>query len=152
MIRTIVPLILIILFGFLAFSQDSKPPILKFYEELNLTDEQKEKIESLWFEHQRRQVEIGAKLRKAEIELEELLWEDEPDRSAIERKIDEISRYRAELQKSRIEHRLNVARVLTPEQRKLIKEKLRFRAFRRRMSDFGFRPHPHRRHPGRHRP
>jgi Spy/CpxP family protein refolding chaperone len=95
----------------------------KIVEELKLTDEQKSKLESLSFEFRKSQAELIGKLSKARIELQELLSAERPDKSAIDKKANEIAGYVSELTKLRINHWLSVQQVLTPEQRKILKEK-----------------------------
>lgn len=101
------------------------PP--KLYEELKLTDEQKSKLENLYFEFRKNRAEIAGKLNKARIELQELLSAEKPDKSAVDRKVDEISGYTRELFKNRVNYWYNILQVLTPEQKKILKEKLGYR-------------------------
>ncbi|CUT01279.1 Spy/CpxP family protein refolding chaperone [Candidatus Kryptobacter tengchongensis] len=98
--------------------------ITKLYDELKLTDEQKSKIQNLFFEFRKNQADIIGKLNKARIELQELLYAEKPDKSAIDKKTDEISAYMKELTKNRVNHWMNIQQVLTPEQRKILKDKL----------------------------
>ncbi|MFN3134098.1 MAG: Spy/CpxP family protein refolding chaperone [Candidatus Kryptonium sp.] len=98
--------------------------ITRLYDELKLTDEQKSKLQNLFFEFRKTQADIAGKLNKAKIELQELLSVEKIDKSAIDKKLSEISRYRDELSKNKVNHWLNVQQVLTPEQRKILREKL----------------------------
>lgn len=107
--------------------------ITKFYEELKLTDEQKSKLQNIFFEFRKNQAEIAGKLNKARIELQELLYAEKLDRSAIDKKMDEISRYMKELTQNRVNYWINIQQILTPEQRKILKEKLGY-------GKFGFGP------------
>lgn len=92
--------------------------ITRFYDELKLTDEQKSKLQNLFFDFRKTQADIAGKLNKARIELQELLSAEKIDKSAIDKKVNEISDYTKELSKNRVNHWLNVQQVLTPEQRK----------------------------------
>ncbi len=97
--------------------------ITRLYDELKLTDEQKAKLQNLFFEFRKNQADIAGKLNKARIELQELLAAEKPDKSAIDRKLDEISGYMKELSKNRVERWLNIQQILTPEQRKILRER-----------------------------
>lgn len=107
--------------------------ITKLYEDLKLTDEQKSKLQNLFFEFRKNQAEIAGKLNKARIELQELLYAEKLDRSAIDKKIDEISGYMKELSKNRANYWINIQQILTPEQRKILKERFGY-------GKFGFGP------------
>ncbi len=99
----------------------------RLYEELKLTDDQKEKLENLFFDFRKNQADIVGKLNKARIELQELLSAEKLDKSAIDRKVDEISGYTRELLNNRVNYWFNVQQILTPEQRKILKEKFGYR-------------------------
>ena len=92
--------------------------IPRLYDELKLTDEQKSKLQNLFFEFRKTQADIAGKLNKARIELQELLSAEKLDKAAIDKKIDEISNYQKELTKNRANHWINIQQVLTPEQRR----------------------------------
>ncbi len=101
--------------------------IARLYEELKLTDEQKSKLQNLSFEFRKKQADIAGKLNKARIELQELLSAEKTDKTAIDKKLDEISGYMKEMMKNRAEHWLSIQQILTPEQRKILNERLYFR-------------------------
>lgn len=95
----------------------------RLYEELKLTDDQRAKLEKLFFEFRKNQADIAGKLNKARIELQELLSAEKPDKSAIDKKVNEVSDYMKELFKNRTNYWLDVQQILTPEQRKILKDK-----------------------------
>lgn len=108
--------------------------ITRLYDELKLTDEQKTKLQNLFFEFRKTQADIAGKLNKARIELRELLSAEKIDKSAIDKKVNEISDYVRELSKNKVNHWLNVQQVLTPEQRKILRERIGY-------LDLGLRPY-----------
>lgn len=110
----------------------------RLYDDLKLTDEQKTKLQNLFFEFRKNQVDIAGKLSKARIELQQLLSAEKPDKSAIDKKIDEISGYMKEMTKNRVNHWMNVQQILTPEQRKILNERFGLWGFGRGFRD-GFR-------------
>jgi Spy/CpxP family protein refolding chaperone len=85
--------------------------------ELNLSDDQKERIASVREEHQRERIQSQADLRLARLEFRKLTRAENPDQDAIEDQIDRMASIRAEMMKSRVGQRLEVREILTPEQR-----------------------------------
>lgn len=101
-------------------------------EELGLTDEQVSSLRTLAFDGAKSGLRTRSELMLKRLELEELLQAEEPDSAAIDQKLRELADARYTHMKQRIEHRLAVRRLLTPEQRqKLRKMRLRRRHRRR---------------------
>lgn len=90
----------------------------KKHEKLNLTEEQKEKIQDLKLKLQKELLPIQAELRNAEAELKTMLLEKQPDLRAVNKKIDQISKLQADIKKLKIRHQFDVRNLLTPEQQK----------------------------------
>ncbi|HEY4613307.1 MAG TPA: periplasmic heavy metal sensor, partial [Bacteroidota bacterium] len=65
-------------------------------QRLNLSDDQQNQIGKLRTEFQKQQVAQRSKLQTAQIELRELMRGDTPDKSAIEKKINELSQFQAQ--------------------------------------------------------
>ena len=91
--------------------------------ELDLTKEQRDKIADLRDRQQRRAIDLRAQIQTAQLDMRKLMRADKPEKAAIEKQVDKLSRLRADLQKSQIGTMLEVRDVLTPEQR----EKMRGR-------------------------
>ncbi|MCI0705935.1 MAG: Spy/CpxP family protein refolding chaperone [Ignavibacteriae bacterium] len=131
------------LIGATAFSQEGQmrrgePRRMEMEKRLNLSDDQRDQIQQLRTEFQKQQITQRGKIQLARIELRELLRADKPDKSAIEKKIQETSQLQAQQQIARVNHMLTVRNVLTPEQQKIMREEMRGRfhdGFRQR------RPH-----------
>ncbi|MGC8896905.1 MAG: Spy/CpxP family protein refolding chaperone [Bacteroidota bacterium] len=111
--------------GMRAGKMPQKAAVADVIKKLNLTDEQKKEIEKLRFDFQKQQVAQQAKIHTAQIELRELLSEDNPDRAAIQKKVDEIARLRVQSAMDRFDHWQAVKKILTPEQQKIWREELR---------------------------
>ena len=94
-----------------------------FRDMLNLNDETAAKIEKMRDEHQKRQIALRAKLSAARIDFRSLMRSDAPDEKLAMAKQKEMSAIRAEMREARLAHKLAVGKLLTPEQRKLIKER-----------------------------
>jgi Spy/CpxP family protein refolding chaperone len=91
-------------------------------EKLNLSDRQKEQMKSLHEDQQRRMIPIHAGLQEARLDLQKLMRADAPSRSQIDATIDRMAKLRADAQKARVATMLEAHTVLTPEQRKQMKE------------------------------
>ena len=112
-------------------------------EQLGLTEEQTERLRALRSNAAKSSVRTRAELTIKQMELQELLQAEEPDRALIEKKVRELSDARYAAQMQRIDHRLAFRSVLTPDQREKIRS-LR-RQFRQRRGGRGFEPGPRRR-------
>ncbi len=114
----VVPAVLVFLFVLSApavFGQPERRPATRG-DWLNLTPEQKTKLEEL---RQARQEEMRGtfeQMRKLRLELRDLMKDPEANEKKIESLIDELSRLRANQMKSGFEHRLAMRKILTPEQ------------------------------------
>jgi len=91
---------------------------------LNLTDAQKEQIEKLRTEHQRKNIEVQSKIRLARLDMRELTRAENPDRTAIEKKTRAVHDLDLQMKMNRIDHMFAVRAVLTPEQRKQWKDEM----------------------------
>lgn len=96
-------------------------------ERLKLSDDQHNQIEKLRTEFQKQQIGQRAKVQTARVELRQLMRADNPDKAAIEKKINEVSQLGAQLQVTRVNRLLAVRKILTPEQQKMIREGVRER-------------------------
>ena len=90
-------------------------------EKLGLTPEQVGQLRGLFFEGARAGIRQRAELQVRRLELEELLQAEEPDRGAIEAKLGELSGAWHGLMAQRVEQRLALREILTPEQRQQIR-------------------------------
>jgi Spy/CpxP family protein refolding chaperone len=92
---------------------------------LNLNDQQKKQVEQLRFDMQKQLIGVRGKLETARLELRELLSADNPDKAAIEKKMNEIAQIRVQKESVRLDHWFQVSKLLTPEQQKVWKEVLK---------------------------
>ena len=112
-----------------AFSQNTQRPNFgprhaRIVEQLKLSDSQKKDFENINSDFAKKRVEQQAKVKVAGIELHSLLQADNPDRSAIEKKINEISDLQAQNKMLRVDHWFAVNKMLTPDQQRIWKEVL----------------------------
>jgi len=94
----------------------------RILQRLNLTAEQKSRVQQLDFQRQKAEIQNRADLETRQIELRQLLSADKPDRAAIERKVAEIGNAMAAQMKTQTLSQLDLMDVLTPEQRAKARE------------------------------
>lgn len=85
---------------------------------LKLTDAQRKALDDTYQQHKETLVDLRGTLEKAEIELEPMMKEDQPNESQILAQIDKVAQARAELEKANARFLLDMRSKLTPEQRK----------------------------------
>jgi Spy/CpxP family protein refolding chaperone len=93
----------------------------KVFEKLELTDAQKKQLSEIRTAMQKNAVQLACKVSIARIDLRELLTSDEPDRGAIEKKLNDIGQLQTNKKLLRINHFLDMRKVLTPQQFKILK-------------------------------
>jgi Spy/CpxP family protein refolding chaperone len=91
------------------------------FEELGLTDQQKEQIRQALLDAHKKNIDVEAKQKLGRLELHELMSADTPDQSKINAKITELSKLNETRMRNRIESHLAIQKVLTPEQRTKMK-------------------------------
>lgn len=96
--------------------------IMRHADELELTDAQIDKIEAMQTEFAKERIDLNAELKKAQIDLRELMRADNPDEMAVSSAIDKTTRLKADLAKMRFRHHQQVKGVLTAEQLDKLKE------------------------------
>jgi len=92
------------------------------FARLDLTDAQREKLADLHERQQRKAVQARADMQLARMDLRKLMRAESPSSTAINAQIDKLSRMRADMQKSHVATFLEARDLLTPEQRKQLRE------------------------------
>ncbi|MBN1495967.1 MAG: Spy/CpxP family protein refolding chaperone [Spirochaetes bacterium] len=90
-------------------------------KELGLSDAQVAKIADINKEHQKKMLAYREKLAPMKIQLKRLLLEDKVDMAKVRSLIKDMADIRADLQVLRIQHRLDIEKTLTPEQKAKMK-------------------------------
>jgi Spy/CpxP family protein refolding chaperone len=85
-------------------------------KELQLTDQQMDKLADLRFEHQKAMISEQATLKQARLELRQLMRKAAVDKKAAMAMQDKISAAKAEIARMKLEHRLQMRDVLTKDQ------------------------------------
>ena len=89
--------------------------------QLNLTPEQREQIRSIREDKQAERATVNQRLREANRALEETLNEDTPDEAVIEQRVRDLAAAQASAMRIRILTELRIRRVLTADQRTLLR-------------------------------
>ena len=87
---------------------------------LKLTDAQRKAMDDTLQQHRETLVDLRGALQKAELELEPMMKEDQPNEGNILAQIDKIAQARAELEKANARFLLAIRSKLTPEQWKQV--------------------------------
>ena len=85
-------------------------------ERLKLTDTQRKAMDDTLQQHKESLVDLRGSLEKAELELEPMMKQDQPNESEILAQIDKVAQARAELEKANARFLLAIRSKLTPEQ------------------------------------
>ncbi|MGA2169627.1 MAG: Spy/CpxP family protein refolding chaperone [Terracidiphilus sp.] len=88
----------------------------KLVAELKLSDAQRKEMDATLLAHREKLVDLRGSLEKAELELEPLMKEDQPNEGKILAQIDKVAQARAELEKANARFLLAIRGKLTPEQ------------------------------------
>jgi len=90
-------------------------------EELNLTEDQQDKLKELCYSHQEKVLEIKQKIEREQLELKKLMDVDEPNESKIKAKVREIGSLRTDIQLTQVDLYFAARNILTDEQIEKIK-------------------------------
>jgi Spy/CpxP family protein refolding chaperone len=89
-------------------------------EKLKLTDEQRKSMDSILLEHREKLIDMRATVDKAELQMEPLMRDDQPNEARILAQIDKIAQARADLEKANARFLLAIRGKLTPDQWKTL--------------------------------
>jgi Spy/CpxP family protein refolding chaperone len=96
----------------------------KFIEQLKLTVEQKKDFDKIHVDMEKQEIAQKAKNETARVELRQLFKADSPDKSAIEKKLNEIAGLEVQMHMIKVNLWFDVNKLLTPEQQKIWKKAL----------------------------
>lgn len=127
MVKKLVILMAIALMTFsvnLIAQPDEAKAFHKYIGKLNLTEEQKKEVDKIRTDMEKQTIAQHAKLATARVDLHQLFKADNPDRSAIEKKMNEMADLGVRLHMIKIDAWFSVNKLLTPEQQKTWKKVL----------------------------
>ena len=111
-------------------------------KDLGLTDEQVNTIAAINSEHRKKMLDFKEKMAPREIQLERLLLEDTVDLAKVKSLLKEISDMRVEIHMLMIQHRLDIEKVLTAEQKAKMKQHRKHMMDKRGLGPMGPGPGP----------
>jgi Spy/CpxP family protein refolding chaperone len=88
----------------------------RIVEKLKLTDVQRKEFDGIFLQHREKLIDLRASLQKAELALEPLVSDAQPNENKILAQIDKVAQARAELEKANAAFLLAIRRKLTAEQ------------------------------------
>jgi len=91
-------------------------------QKLQLTDDQRKAMDGILQQHREQLIDLRANLEKAELALEPLMRDDQPNESAAFQQIDKVAQARAELEKANARFLFALRSKLTPDQWKQVQE------------------------------
>lgn len=89
----------------------------RLFRQLDLTDEQKGKARDIMIAARKTGIQMHADLKVARLELHEQLMQDEVDQAAVEQHLNQVGQLQQKWLRHRVETRLKLREMLTPEQR-----------------------------------
>jgi Spy/CpxP family protein refolding chaperone len=107
--------ILVLVFS-LAYAQHPRRDRGEVADELSLTDEQRDSIRDIQYDFRKAQIGLRAELKTSQLELRHLMMEENPNQGQISKLVDKIAVTQKELLKQRVNKRLAMKEILTPEQ------------------------------------
>jgi Spy/CpxP family protein refolding chaperone len=102
--------------------------------EVNLNEEQVQRIEKSFLKHKKKMIDLKATLEKEKLDLDAMFDADEFDEGAISTKIDLVEDARSKLHKTQLMFFVQIRKILSKEQYKKLREKKEeFKNMRRKM-------------------
>jgi len=92
----------------------------KVVEHLKLTADQQKAFDGILLEHREKLIDLRGNVEKAELAMEPLMRDDQPNEAKILSQIAKVAQARAELEKANARYLLAIRSKLTPEQWKLV--------------------------------
>ncbi|MDE3186328.1 MAG: Spy/CpxP family protein refolding chaperone [Acidobacteriota bacterium] len=91
-------------------------------EKLKLTDDQRKAMDSIMQAHREKLIDLRANLDKAELVLQPMMQDDQPNEANILGQIDKVAQARADLEKANARFLLAIRGKLTPDQWKQLQQ------------------------------
>ncbi len=90
--------------------------------QLKLTDDQRKAMDSIFLAHREKLIDLRGNLEKAELELQPLMSQDQPNDSAILSQVDKVAAARTELERANARFLLDIRAKLTSDQWKMVRD------------------------------
>ncbi len=120
--------VLVVMFMFVpVVSQAQQCRLLQKADELQLTDDQIEKIRANSFSHQREMIQLKADLQRAKLEQRELMLANKIDKKGVLKKAEAISAIKAQMAQKKLAGRIDRLNMLTDKQRAKVRRNMMLR-------------------------
>jgi len=106
---------LVLLFT-LAYAQAPRQQRMKTIDKLDLTDEQLNNLKDIQYNFQKTLIGLRADMQSSRLELRHLMMQDKSDQKAIANLVDKIGETQKMLLKQRVDRKLAMKAILTPDQ------------------------------------
>jgi Spy/CpxP family protein refolding chaperone len=97
------------------------PDVMAYIEKLQLTQDQRDKIDSAKIAHKKDMIKKNADRDIAQIELDEIMGKDEPNMTAVSDQLKKIANMEADLKFAQIKLMVDIKAILTKEQKDNLK-------------------------------
>lgn len=104
---------------------DGEMPMMQITKDLGLSKEQMQQMKSVFAGSADELKSLTSKMQDAAKAQAELMGQDSPNEEAVMKGVDEIAKLRAEIGRIRMKQMLAVHKILTPEQRAKMREKMK---------------------------
>lgn len=102
--------------------KDMRQNFQRIHEQLNLTDQQKTKLEDIRLKHQEQMIDMRSELEKARLENQKLRNSEKLNRSDVLNQTKKMNTIKNKIAEARTNHKMDVYELLTDEQRKIWKD------------------------------
>jgi Spy/CpxP family protein refolding chaperone len=90
--------------------------------ELGLSDAVRKQVKDAIYDATKQSIALAAEVAQARLETRRLLEQDKPDAEAVLKQVDKVGQLKTEMAKVRVRTMLKIMGMLTPEQRKKLKQ------------------------------
>jgi len=91
---------------------------------LKLTEQQQAQVQKLRLDLERKQTQVHSKIQVSRLDMKEILLSDNPDRSALEKSLKQVSDLQQQLKLNQVEFWFSAKGILTADQQKVWKKHL----------------------------
>jgi Spy/CpxP family protein refolding chaperone len=117
--------------------------LLRVADEINLSEDQKDKLKSMAKEFQLQKVDLEADIKKARILLRDLMHDDNASEQDVFRAIDKATALKANMKKMKYRHMKSAKNILSDEQKDKLKSLRKEHMEKRGMGKMGFKQGAH---------
>jgi Spy/CpxP family protein refolding chaperone len=116
LVLTVAVLGVLVLVFSLAQARSPRHNLWEKADELGLTDEQIESMREVRYDFEKAQIGLRAELKTSRLELRHLMMQEKPSQGEISKLVDRIADTQKELLEQRVEKKLAMKEILTPDQ------------------------------------